>query len=183
VAVNILLANFTLQNERMIFIMNEVSLCTDEIISKDLDNYGDMLLRLSYSYMKNIHDAEDAVQEVFVQLFKNIDIFDSEDYKKHWLICVAINICKNKLKSSWFKRRIEITEMPYYDEYEDNSVLNQVMKLPLKYREVINLYYYESYSTVEIAYILHKKESTVRSLLSRGRNLLKKVLKEEYDFE
>lgn len=163
--------------------MNEVSLCTDEIISKDLDDYGDMLLRLSYSYMKNIHDAEDVVQEVFVQLFKNIYTFNSEDHKKHWLICVTTNICKNKLKSSWFRKRTEIKEMPYYDEYADNNVLNEVMKLPLKYREVIHLYYYESYSTVEIAVILHKKEPTVRSLLSRGRNLLKEVLKEEYDFE
>lgn len=163
--------------------MNGVSLCADEIISKDLDNYGDMLLRLLYSYMKNIHDSEDVVQEVFVQLFKNIDNFNSEDYKRYWLVCVTRNICKNKLKSSWFKRRAEIVEMPYYDKYEDNSVFNEVMKLPLKYREIIHLYYYENYSTVEIASILHKKEATVRSLLSRGRNLLREVLKEEYDFE
>lgn len=163
--------------------MDGVSLCANEIISKDLDNYGDMLLRLSYSYMKNIHDAEDVVQEVFLKLFKNIDNFSSEDYKKYWCVCVTRNICKNKLKSSWFKRRAEVVEIPYYDKYEDNSVLNEVMKLPLKYREIIHLYYYENYSTVEIASILHKKESTVRSLLSRGRNLLKEVLKEEYDFE
>lgn len=163
--------------------MNEVSLSIDEIISKDLDNYGDMLLRLSYSYMKNIHDSEDVVQEVFIKLIKNIDNFVSEDYKRYWLVCVTRNVCKNKLKSSWFKRRAEIVEMPYYDEYEDNSVLNEVMKLPIKYREIIHLYYYENYSTVEIASILHKKESTIRSLLSRGRKMLKKVLKEEYDFE
>lgn len=163
--------------------MNDVSLRTDEIISQDLEHYGNMLLRLSYSYMKNIYDAEDIVQEVFVQLLKNIDTFNSEDYKKYWLICVTRNICKNKLKSSWFKKCVELTEMPYYDEYKDSSVLNEVMKLPLKYREIIHLYYYENYSTVEIASILHKKESTIRSLLSRGRNLLKKVLKEEYDFE
>ncbi|MBP2032844.1 RNA polymerase sigma-70 factor (ECF subfamily) [Clostridium algifaecis] len=163
--------------------MNEISLCTDEIISKALDDYGNMLLRFSYSYMKNIYDAEDVVQEVFVQLLKNVDTFNSEDYKKNWLICVTRNICKNKLKSSWFRRRGKLIEMPYYDEYTDNSVLNEVMNLPLKYREVIHLYYYEDYSTVKIASILNKKESTVRSLLSRGRNLLKKVLKEEYDFE
>jgi RNA polymerase sigma-70 factor (ECF subfamily) len=172
-----------MQNERMIFIMNELSLCTDEIISKDLDAYGDMLLRLSYSYLKNMHDAEDVAQEVFVQLFKNINNFNSEEYKKYWLICVTRNICKNKLKSSWFKKRAEIVDISYYDEYTDNSVINEVMKLPLKYREVIHLYYYESYSTVEIASMINKRESTVRSLLSRGRNLLRKVLKEEYDFE
>ena len=73
--------------------MNEISLRTDEIISQDLEHYGNMLLRLAYSYMKNMYDAEDVVQEVFVQLLKNIDIFESDDYKKHWLICVARNIC------------------------------------------------------------------------------------------
>ena len=73
--------------------------------------------------------------------------------------------------------------MPYYDEYKDSNVLNKVMQLPLKYREIIYLYYYEDYTTVKIASIIGKKESTVRSLLSRGRNILKKELKEEYDFE
>ncbi|MDR3596230.1 sigma-70 family RNA polymerase sigma factor [Clostridium sp.] len=163
--------------------MNEISLRTDEIISQDLDCYGNMLLRLAYSYMKNIYDAEDVVQEVFVQLLKNIEIFEGNDHKKHWLICVARNICKNKLKSAWFKRHVELTEMPYYDEYKDSNVLNKVMQLPLKYREIIYLYYYEDYTTVEIASIIDKKETTVRSLLSRGRNILKKELKEEYDFE
>ena len=163
--------------------MDEISLRTDEIIAQDLDKYGNTLLRLAYSYMKNVHDAEDVVQEVFVQLFKNIENFQSDDYKKHWLICVARNICKNKLKSAWFKRYAELTEMPYYDEYKDSYVLDKVMNLSLKYREIIYLYYYEGYNTVEIASIIDKKEATVRSLLSRGRNILKEELREEYDFE
>lgn len=163
--------------------MNLVSLRTDEIISQDLDHYGNMLLRLAYSYMKNIYDAEDVVQEVFVQLLKNIEKLESDEYKKNWLICVARNICKNKLKSAWFKKHVELTEMPYYDEYKDSNVLNKVMQLPLKYREIIYLYYYEDYTTVEIAAIIGKKEATVRSLLSRGRNILRSELKEEYDFE
>ncbi|AGF56592.1 MULTISPECIES: sigma-70 family RNA polymerase sigma factor [Clostridium] len=163
--------------------MNVVSLRTDEIISQDLDHYGNMLLRLAYSYMKNIYDAEDVVQEVFVQLLKNIEKLESDEYKKNWLICVARNICKNKLKSAWFKKHVELTEMPYYDEYKDSNVLNKVMQLPLKYREIIYLYYYEDYTTVEIATIIDKKEATVRSLLSRGRNILRSELKEEYDFE
>jgi len=167
----------------MSFFMKEVSLRTDEIISQDLEHYGDMLLRLAYSYMKNIHDAEDAVQDVFVQLLKNIEIFESDDHKKHWLIRVTRNICKNKLKSAWLKKQVELTDLPYYDEYKDSNVLNQVIKLPLKYREIIHLYYYEGYNTVEISNILDRKEATVRSLLSRGRIMLKKELKEEYDFE
>lgn len=163
--------------------MNDISLRTHEIIEKDLDCYGDMILRLAYSYMKNMHDAEDIVQDVFVQLMKNIDKFESSEHKKSWLITVTRNLCKNKLKSSWFKKRDELVEMPYYDKYKDNDVLDTVMKLPLKYREVIHLFYYEDYSTGQIAEIVGKKESTVRSLLHRGRNILKDILKEGDDFE
>ena len=72
--------------------------------------------------------------------------------------------------------------MPYYDEYKDTTVLDTVMKLPVKYREIIFLYYYEGYKTAEISEITNQKESTVRSLLHRARNILKKSLKEEYDF-
>lgn len=163
--------------------LNEVSLRTDEIISNDLEIYGNTLYRLAYSYMKNMHDAEDVVQEVFIQLLKNINIFENTEHKKSWLICVTRNICKNKLKSSWFKKKEDLIEMPYYDEYKDTTVLDTVMRLPLKYREIIFLYYYEGYKTAEISEITNQKESTVRSLLHRARNILKKSLKEEYDFE
>lgn len=163
--------------------MNDNSLRTDEIIEQDLDYYGDMLLRLAYSYMKNMHDAEDILQDVFIQLMKNIGIFESREHKKSWLICVTRNLCRNKLKSSWFKKRDELVELPYYDNYKNDDVLDAVMKLPVKYREVIHLFYYEDYTTAKIAEIIDKKESTVRSLLHRGRSILKDVLKEEYDFE
>ena len=103
--------------------MNDISLCTVEIIAQDLDRYGDMILRLAYSYMKNIHDAEDVLPDVFVQLMRNIDIFVSSEHKKSWLITVTRNLCKNKLKSSWFKKRDELVEMPYYDKYKDNDIL------------------------------------------------------------
>ena len=162
--------------------MADNSLRTDEILSKDLEYYGDMLLRLAYSYMKNIHDAEDVLQDVFVQLIKNIDIFKSEEHKKSWLITVTRNVCKNKLKSSWFKKRETLIDIPYYDEYNNDEVINAVMNLPLKYREVIHLFYYEDYSTAQISKIINKKESTTRSLLHRGRNILKKMLREGYDF-
>ena len=163
--------------------MNDNSLRTDEIIEQDLEYYGDMLLRLAYSYMKNMHDAEDILQDVFIQLMKNIGIFESREHKKSWLICVTRNLCRNKLKSSWFRKRDELVELPYYDNYKNDDVLDAVMRLPVKYREVIHLFYYEDYTTAKIAEIIDKKESTVRSLLHRGRSILKDVLKEGYDFE
>ena len=159
------------------------SLRTDEFISQDLDIYGDMILRLGYSYMKNIHDSEDILQDVLLKLIAQNNVFEDEDHKKAWIITVTRNLCKNKLKSSWFKRRDELVDMPCYDEYTNQDVLEAVMRLPLKYREVIHLCYYEDYSTVKISELINKKESTVRSLLHRARTMLKNELKEEYDFE
>lgn len=159
------------------------SLRTDEFISRDLEIYGDIILRLGYSYMKNIHDSEDILQEVLLKLIEQNNVFEDEDHKKAWIITVTRNICKNKLKSSWFRKRNELVDMPYYDDYKYQEVLEVVMKLPLKYREVIHLFYYEDYSTLQIAELINKKESTVRSLLHRARAMLKEVLKEEYDFE
>lgn len=165
--------------------MHDISLCANEIIEEDLEHYGNMILRLSYSYLKNIHDSEDILQDVLIQLIKKKPDFEDDEHKKSWLLCVTRNLCINKLKSSWFKHRNELIDLPYYDEYlNDNSyVLEAVMKLPLKYREVIHLFYYEDYSTAKIALIINKKESTVRSLLHRARNILKNTLKEGYDFE
>ena len=156
------------------------------MISNVLEQYGNMILRISYSYMKNLHDAEDVLQDVLMQLIKKNPQFNDEEHKKSWLILVARNLCINKLKSSWFKHREEdMVELHYYDEYSSNNshVLEAVMKLPLKYREVIHLFYYEDYTTARIAEVIGKKESTVRSLLHRARNILKDTLKEEYDFE
>ncbi|SFC85043.1 RNA polymerase sigma factor [Clostridium uliginosum] len=165
--------------------MNDISLRTNEITSEDLDNYGDMVLRLSYSYMKNIHDSEDILQDVLIQLIKNKSNFKDEEHKKSWIICVTRNLCINKLKSSWFKHRQPLIEFPYYDNYKETNsdVFEAVMKLPVKYREVIHLFYYEDYTTAKIASIIEKKESTVRSLLHRARNILKKTLNGGYDFE
>lgn len=159
------------------------SLCTNEFISQDLDIYGDMILRLGYSYMKNIHDSEDILQDVLLKLCEENNRFEDEDHKKAWIITVTRNICKNKLKSSWFKKRNDFVDMPYYDDYTNHDVLDAVMKLPIKYREVIHLFYYEDYSTLQISELINKKESTVRSLLHRARTMLKDDLKEEYDFE
>lgn len=84
----------------------------------------------------------------------------------NWLICVARNTCKNKLKFAWFKKHVDLREMPYYDEYKDSNVLKKVMQTPLKYREIIYLYYYEAYTTVEIASIINKKEATIHTSLA-----------------
>ena len=165
--------------------MDKVITCYKDNICYYIDKYGDMILRVAFSYMKNTYDAEDIVQEVFLKLVSNKYTFDNTEHEKAWIIRVTINICKNKLKSFWFNKTSEISdEIKFYDKINENdSVLKAVMDLPVSYRMVIHLYYYEQYTTKEIADVIGKKESTVRSLLYRGREKLKNILKEDYDFE
>lgn len=155
-------------------------------LTEVVNKYGNMVYRLAISYLKNTHDAQDIVQEVFIKYYNNEGKIQSEEHLKSWLLRVTINLCKNKLMLFWHKNVCsidEIKEQAYSDNYEDNTVLEAVLALPVKYRVPIHLYYYENYKTPEIAKILGKGESTVRSLLSRGREKLKVILKEEYDFE
>ncbi|MGN1350691.1 MAG: sigma-70 family RNA polymerase sigma factor [Anaerovoracaceae bacterium] len=156
-------------------------------IEAQVDAYGDMILRLSYTYLNNSADAEDAVQEVFLKIVEKMPVFQDETHEKAWIVRTTINICKNKRKLFWRKNVGSLDEAPetaVTDQYSaDSEVLQAVLHLPEKYRTVIYLYYYEEYSTREIADLTGKKESTVRSLMKRAREKLKAVLKEAYDFE
>jgi RNA polymerase sigma-70 factor (ECF subfamily) len=150
-----------------------------------LDLYGNDILRLAYSYLKTKEDAEDIVQDALIRLMQSGKVFEDEAHMKAWLIQVAVNLCKDKLKSAAHKRESAMPEG--YDiaaaeesgKEEESDVFYHVMELPEKYRSVIHLYYYEEYSTGEIAELLGKKEATVRSLLKRGREKLKKTMKGE----
>ncbi len=160
---------------------------TQEHISELVDQYGDMVLRLSYTYLKNKADAEDVVQDVFVKIMEKYPDFHDKAHEKSWIMKVTVNTCKNKLNLIWNRNKRsmdEVAETATYDAYNTGSnVLTAVMSLPDKYRMVIYMYYYEGYSTPDISKLIGKREATVRSLLHRARSRLKEVLKEEYDFE
>ncbi len=148
-----------------------------------MDRYGDTLLRYAYSYLHNLSDAEEILQDTMIQFMKSAPIFTSESHRKAWLLRVAGNLSKNRISYNTIRQTDELKEELVQEEREDLSfVWDAVKELPVKYREVIHLFYYEGYSTAQIAEILEKNETTVRSLLSRGRKLLKQVLKEAYDF-
>ncbi len=135
--------------------------------------------------MKNSFDTDDIVQNVYLKLYKKFDDFNDDDHVKRWLIRVAINECKNYFLSSWMKKIIPldetlVDEIPF--ETED-KVWQAVMDLPQKYRIVTYLFYYEEYSTAEIAETLKTQEATVRKQLQRARERLKATLKEAWDNE
>ena len=139
--------------------------------------------RLSYSYTKNISDSDDITQNVFVKLYKHNEVLELDDISiKKWLFKVAINECKTLLLSSWKKKIIPFTEKEentLYAKVNDNSILDQVMQLPKKYRLVIFLYYYENYSIKEIAEILNTTITNVQTMLSRARDKLKSIIRED----
>ena len=148
-----------------------------------LKEYGNSILRLAYSYLHHINDAEDVLQDTIIQYIRNSPSFESSTHEKAWLIRVAINISKNKIISKKRRETLELDESLFVEEEKDlKFVWDAVKGLPSKYSEVIHLFYHEGYTTAQIAKILSKNESTVRSLLHRGREKLKVILKEMYDF-
>ena len=149
-----------------------------------IDIYGDKVLRLAYSYVHNMSDAEDILQDTLIQYMKAAPSFENAEHEKAWILRVASNISKNKIKYNNYRETDELMEELVAEDEEDLSfVWDAVKQLPDKYREVIHLFYEEGYSTAEIAKVLDRKESTVRSDLLRGREKLKIILKEAYDFE
>lgn len=148
------------------------------------DHYGNSILRLAYSYLHNLSDAEEILQDTLLQYLRKAPSFQNPAHEKAWLLCVAGNLSKNRLEYNKIRSYDELKEDLIAEEKEDLSfVWEAVKELPVKYREAIHLYYYEGYTTAQIAGILKRKESTIRSDLRRGRERLKAILKEAYDFE
>ena len=149
-----------------------------------LGHYGNSILRLTYSYLHNMADAEEVLQDTLIQYLKTAPAFENESHEKAWLFRVAGNLSKNRIDYNRIRSTDELNEALVAEQREDLSfVWDAVKMLPVKYREVIHLFYYEDISTAQIAQILQEKESTVRSRLMRGREKLKSILKEAYDFE
>lgn len=155
----------------------------DALVEEALDRHGDSILRLAYSYLHNRSDAEEVLQDTLVRLFQNQPSFESRDHEKAWLLRVAANLSKNRLAYNKRRAADALQDTLAAEEREDLSFVWEAVKaLPPNYRDVIHLFYCEGYSTAQIAEILDRKETTVRSSLSRGRQKLRDILKEDYDF-
>ena len=169
---------------------NRLGLGTDEYIRYILDKYSNTIIKLSYTYVKNICDAEDIAQDVLLALMKREKPFESEEYEKAWILRTTINKSKNHLKSGWVRRTVSLTEArediqnsEELDAKEENQVMEAVLSLPEKYRTPIHLYYYDGYSINEIASIINKKPATVGTLLARGRKRLRDLMIGGFDDE
>ena len=153
---------------------------TSEQLESAIKQHGDKLFRMALAIVGNKSDAEDAVQDTFIKLLEKNTAFDSPEHEKAWLVRVTVNLCKSRLRSNWLRKTEPLLESYPAQNPEQESLVEQIMALPPKYRTVIHLFYYEGYSTQEIADMTAQKESAVRQQLTRARRLLKQELEGEW---
>ena len=147
-------------------------------VDEAVDKHANMVYRIAFTQMKNKTDADDIFQEVFLKLCRSTVVFETDEHIKAWLIKVTINTCRKSFTSAWSKKTVELPEdLEYIDEHQDFEVVPAVQSLPMKYRTVIHLFYYEDMPVADIAKVLKSTVSTVTSQLSRARNLLRDKLK------
>ncbi len=159
---------------------------SQENIINTIEEYSNMVYRIAFMKVKTKEEAEDIYQEVFFKLTQKMPKFKSEEHKKAWLIRVTINISNNYLKSAWRRKKVDLDENMEYikDDFNNfSNVYDEVRKLPEDYRLVIYLYYYEGYKISEISSIIKKKENTIKTWLSRARELLRQRLEGGFDDE
>lgn len=163
----------------------------DFLLEKMMIEYGDELVRLAFSYVKDTEIAKDMVQNTFIKCYKNVDTFRYDAHIKTWLYRIAINECKDYLKS-WHFKMVQVksfihetaksiypsTEKTVIDKYNNEELKDTIFSLPKVYREVVYLYYYESLKTDEIAEVLDIPMNTVKTRLRRAKQRLESMIKE-----
>ena len=170
-----------------VFEIEDKEALIDEIMNK----YGQEILQLVYSYVNNKEVAEDLAQDIFVKCYKSLHTYKGKSKLRTWLWRIAINHCKDYIKS-WYRTKVIVTdnestymgvqkesaEQTFIKNDEDQMLASAVMNLPIKYREVIYLYYFEEMPIKDIAMVIEVKENTIKTRLKRAKELLKKGLEE-----
>lgn len=163
----------------------------DFILEKLMIDYGNELVRLAFSYVKDAEIAKDMVQNTFIKCYKNLDSFRFDAQTKTWLYRITINECKDYLKS-WNYKMVHVksfinetaksilpsTEKTVLDKYNNEEIKDTIFSLPKVYREVVYLYYYDSLTTDEIANVLDVSVNTVKTRLRRAKQRLESMIKE-----
>lgn len=161
----------------------------EDIIENLMDTYSLSLINFAYTYVKDWGTAEDIIQEVFINVYHHLDSFEQRSSYKTWLYKITANKARDYLRKSFFKRNfitdsisfllkpdISTPELDLINKSENRQIANMVLELPLIYREIIILYFYENMKLTEISSLLDINISTVKSRISRGKKLLKSKL-------
>ena len=152
---------------------------SEQEANRAIERYSDTVRRLCMVHLKNYADTEDIFQTVFLKYVLSSVSSESEEHEKAWFIRVTINACKDLLKSFFRSRTIsleEVLEQPSKLAPDHREVLEAVLSLPQKYRDVVYLHYFEDYTAPQISRILGRNENTVYTLLTRSRKMLREKL-------
>ena len=154
-----------------------------EDVNRVVEEYADMVRRICFMHLKNRHDTEDVFQNVYLKYVLYQGSFESSQHEKAWFIRVTINACTDWLRNLSYRKWLPLEIVAEECGTKDSSsgeILEAVLQLPEKYRNVIYLFYYEGYSAVEIAEILGRKENTIYTWLSRAKKILREQLGGEW---
>lgn len=147
----------------------------EEIITRLMHEHGDSILRLCAMYLRDSALAEDAAQEAFLRAYRAIDRFRGDSSPKTWLTRIAINVCKD-LSHKRSRQPLLFGQLPekvHTDVHSDDSVLNEVMALPEKYRAAILLRYYQELSVTDTARVLGITQNAATARIRRAREMLR----------
>lgn len=156
---------------------------SEEDLNRVMQEYADMVRRICFVHLKNRHDTEDVFQNVYMKYLLYKGSFENDEHEKAWFVRVTINACTDWLRNLSRRKCLPLDVIAEEGEVLDETaghVMEAVLKLPEKYRNVIYLFYYEGYTAAEIARILGKKENTIYTWLSRAKDLLREKLGGEW---
>ncbi|WP_371018815.1 sigma-70 family RNA polymerase sigma factor [Pseudalkalibacillus sp. JSM 102089] len=160
-----------------------------ELLVDLMEEYGDMVLRVAYTYVKERQLAEDISQEVFIRCYQSLQSFENRSSYKTWIYRITVNNCKDYVKSWSFRnlfpksiieteneRKMNSPSSQMEQKEENNELFEKVLNLSVKLREVIIFYYYEDLSIEEISDVIKVKPNTIKSRLRRARISLKEQI-------
>lgn len=173
---------------KLVGLKKEKRLTNEETLEVLVDEYWISVKKLAYTYVKDWALAEDVTQEVFIKCYNNLARFRGDSSYKTWLYKITVNRCKDEFRSKWYRNLNFLNamgktvnnsisaEQSFLEEDERKEFYEIVLGLPMKYREVIILFYYEEMSLDEIHNLLDTNINTVKSRLKRGKLLLKNMV-------
>lgn len=146
---------------------------TREQMERIIGRYSGTVYRLAFAQTRSHSDADDVYQEVFLRYVRKLPEFENEQHEKAWFLRVTVNCCKKLWASAYRRKSVPLEEGLSYEEPESSGLREELLKLPKKYGVVLHLHYWEGMTAVEIGKLLGLRPASVRSRLSRARNMLK----------
>ena len=152
---------------------------TEQGLRDAMKTHGHTVYRLALCRMQSVPDAEDVYQDVFLRYFQKRPRFESEEHRRAWLLRVTLNRARSLFASAWFRKTVPLEECTAFVQPEEGKLDEALRRLPQKDRTLLHLFYYEELATKEMARLLGRRESTVRTQLTRARRKLAEIMKGE----